>query len=61
MARLRPSYEIHRRRRSSFLELGEQPGLDRAGRPLSLRMIVSESAGFEDDGAQLGDAVIDHR
>jgi hypothetical protein len=41
---------------SFFLDLGEQPGLDRGGRPLLLRMIVRETASLEDYGAQLGDA-----
>ena len=40
----------------SFLDLGEQPGLDRGGCPLSLRMIIGETARLEDYGAQLGDA-----
>src|SRR6516162_3547736 len=44
-----------RRRRSLLLDLGEQPGLDRRCRPLSLRMIMSETAGLEDYGAQLID------
>src|SRR5271169_4402903 len=36
--------------------LGEQPGFNRGGCPLSLRIIMGETAGLEDDGAQLGDA-----
>ena len=39
-----------------LLSVGEQPGLYRGVRPLLLRMIVGETAGFEDYGAQLGDA-----
>jgi hypothetical protein len=41
---------------SFFLDLGEQPGLNRGGCPLSLRIIAGETAGLEDCGAQLGDA-----
>jgi hypothetical protein len=41
------------RRASFFLDLGEQPGLNRRGRALLLRMIVGETAGLEDYGAQL--------
>jgi hypothetical protein len=48
--------DIRRRRTSFFLDLGEQPGLNRRGRALLLRMIVGETAGLEDYGAQLGDA-----
>src|SRR6516164_7552257 len=48
--------EIRRRRGSLFLDLGEQPGLDRGSRPLSLRMIMSKTAGLEDYRAQFGDA-----
>ena len=47
--------DIRRRRASFFLDLGEQPGLNRGGRALLLRMIVGETAGLEDYGAQLGD------
>jgi hypothetical protein len=39
---------------SFFLDLGEQPDLDRGSGPLSLRGIVPESARLDDDGAQLG-------
>ncbi|MGC1891381.1 MAG: hypothetical protein WA709_35795, partial [Stellaceae bacterium] len=46
--------DIRRRRASFFLDLGEQPGLNRGGRALLLRMIVGETAGLEDYGAQLG-------
>src|SRR6266403_4890226 len=42
--------DIRRRRASFFLDLGEQPGLNRGGRALLLRMIVSETAGLEDYG-----------
>jgi len=48
--------DICRRRASFFVDLGEQPGLNRGGRTLLLRMIVGETAGLEDYGAQLGDA-----
>src|SRR5712671_7854836 len=47
--------DIRRRRPSFFLDLGEQPGLNRSGRALLLRMIVGETAGLEDYGAKLGD------
>jgi hypothetical protein len=39
-----------------FLDLSEQPGLNRGGCPLSLRNIMGEAAGLEDHGPQLGDA-----
>ena len=39
-----------------FSRSGEQPGLGRGGRPLLLSMIISGTAGPEDDGAQLGGA-----
>lgn len=45
-----------RRRGSFFLNLGDQPGLDRCGSPLSLRICIGKTAGLEDDGAQFGDA-----
>jgi hypothetical protein len=45
-----------RGRGSFFPDLGEQPGLNRGGRPLSLRIVTGEMAGLEDYGAQLGDA-----
>jgi hypothetical protein len=45
--------DIRRRRASFFLDLGEQPGLNHHGRALLLRMIVGETAGLEDYGAQL--------
>ena len=48
--------DIRRRRGSLFLDLREQPGLDRGGAPLSLSIIMGEMAGLEDYGAQLGDA-----
>src|SRR5215831_21170860 len=48
--------DIPRRRGSFFLDLGEQPGLNRGGGPLSFRIIVGEAAGFEDDGAQFSGA-----
>jgi hypothetical protein len=48
--------DIRRRRVSFFLDLGEQPGLDLSGRPVLLRMILGETAGLENDGAQLGNA-----
>jgi hypothetical protein len=41
---------------SSFPRLGEQPGLDRASCPFSLGVIMSETAGLEDYGAQFGEA-----
>jgi hypothetical protein len=47
---------IRRRCLPLFPDLGQQPGLKRGGRPLLLRMIVGETAGLENDGAQLGDA-----
>src|SRR6516162_2098420 len=52
----RPFSDIRRRSGSFFLDLGEQPGLGRGGRPLLLRVIMGERAGLEDYGAQLGDA-----
>ena len=48
--------DIRRRRGSFFLDLGEQPGLDRRGCPLSLYIIMGQTAGLKDYGAQLGDA-----
>jgi hypothetical protein len=48
--------DIRRRRGSFFLDLGEQPGLGRGGRPLSLRIVIGEVAGLENDRAQLGNA-----
>jgi hypothetical protein len=47
---------IRRRRASFFLDLGEEPSLNRSVRPLSLRVVIGQTAGLEDDGAQLGDA-----
>src|ERR1700747_3101458 len=41
------------RRGAFFRDLGEQPGLDRGTGPLLLRLIVGETAGLEDDRAQL--------
>ena len=49
-------YDTRRRRGPFFRDLGKQPGLNRGGRPLLLRMIVGETAGLEDYRAQLGDA-----
>jgi len=43
-------------RGSFFINLGEQPGLNRGGGPLSFGIIMCETAGFEDYRAQLGDA-----
>ena len=40
-----------RRRGTFFPDLGEQPGLGRGGRPVSLRIIVGKTAALEDDGA----------
>src|SRR5277367_4067289 len=37
-----------------FLDLGEQPGFDRGGCPLSLRIVMGKPAGLKDYGAQLG-------
>src|SRR5207245_2706016 len=48
--------DIRRRRSAFFLDLGEQPGLNRGGYPLSLRIITGETAGLTDYGTQLGDA-----
>jgi hypothetical protein len=46
-----------RRRRAWFLlDVGEQPGLNRGGRALLLRMIAAETAALEDYGTQLGNA-----
>ena len=47
---------IRRRRGSFFLDVSEQPHPRHVGRPLLLSMIVGETAGLEDDGAQGGDA-----
>ena len=55
LVRRRPC-DIHVRPGPFLLNLGEQPGLYCGVRPLLLRMIVGETAGFEDYGAQLGDA-----
>jgi hypothetical protein len=42
---------------SSFLlDLGEQPGLSRGSCPRSLRIIMCETVGLDDYGAQLNDA-----
>ena len=41
---------------SFFLDLSEQPGFGRRGGPVSLRMIMSETAGLENYGARLGHA-----
>jgi hypothetical protein len=48
--------DIGRRRGSFFLDLGEQPSLNRGGCLRSLRIIMGKTAGLEDYGAQLGDA-----
>jgi hypothetical protein len=48
--------DIRCRRGSFLLDLGEQPGPERDGCPLSLRIIMGKTAGLEDYGAQLGDA-----
>jgi hypothetical protein len=45
-----------RGRGSFFLDLGEEPGLGRGSRPLSLDIIMGETAGLDDKGAQLGNA-----
>jgi hypothetical protein len=49
-------HRIRRRRGSFFRDLGEQPSLNRSVRPLSLRIVMGETTGLEDYGAQLGDA-----
>jgi hypothetical protein len=49
------SADIGGRRGSLFLDVGEQPGLNRGGGPLPLCIITGETAGLEDYGAQLGD------
>jgi len=41
---------------SSFLDLIEQLGLGRGCRPLSLRIVMGEAAGLEDNEAQFGGA-----
>jgi hypothetical protein len=48
--------DIRRRLGSVFLDLGEQPGFNRGGCPLSLRIVTGKVAGLDDYGAQLGDA-----
>src|SRR5207253_10743816 len=48
-------FHIRRRRAWFLLDVGEQPGLNRGGRALLLRMIAGETAGLEDYGTQLGD------
>jgi transposase len=45
-----------KRRGASRARRGEQPGLNRGGCPLSLRIVAGETAGPDDYGAQLGDA-----
>ena len=43
--------------KARFLSIwGEQPSRNRGVRPLSLRIIIGEAAGLEDDRAQLGAA-----
>ena len=49
-------HDIRRSRGPFFLDPSEQPGLNRGGRSLLFSMIVGETTGFEDYGAQLGDA-----
>jgi hypothetical protein len=51
------SSDISSRRRSFFIDIGEQPGFDRGSCPLSLRIILCETASLEDYGAQFGGAV----
>ena len=41
---------------SFFLDLSEQPGFGRRAGPVSLRMMMSETAGLENYGARLGHA-----
>src|SRR4051794_22484334 len=57
-ARLVPRHvrDIRRPHGSCSLDLGKQPGFDRGGRALLLRLIVGEMTSLEDYGAQLGDA-----
>jgi hypothetical protein len=47
--------DVCRLRGRFFRDPGEQPGPDRGGRPLLLRMVAGETAGLEDYRAQLGD------
>ena len=39
---------------SFFINLGDQPSLNRGSRPLSLYIVMGEMAGLDDKGAQLG-------
>ena len=48
--------DIRSRPSSFFVDLGEQPGLNCSVRPLPLRIIIGETAGLKDYGAQFGDA-----
>ena len=43
-------------RGSSFLDLIEQPCLDRGCRAVSFRIVMGKAARFEDDGTQFGGA-----
>jgi hypothetical protein len=43
-------WAIRRPRGPFFLDLGEQPGLGRGGRPVLLRKVVGKAAGLENDG-----------
>jgi hypothetical protein len=56
MAHPAPCRDILRRPASFFLDPGEQPGLNRGGRPPLFSMIVGETTGLEDYSAHLGDA-----
>ena len=47
----RPLFDVRRRSSSFFVNLGEQPGLNRGGCALSLRTIVCETTGLEDHDA----------
>jgi hypothetical protein len=49
-------HDVRRRRGSFLLDLGKQPGLNRSDCPLSLHIIMGETAGPEDYRAQLSDA-----
>ena len=46
-------HHIRRWRGSFFLDLGEQPGLNRGGCPVSLGIVTGEAARLDDYGAQL--------
>ena len=45
-------FDVGRRRGSSFLDLIEQPCLDRGCRAVSFRIVMGKAARFEDDGTQ---------